>query len=99
MAPAVLGEQDAPLVFVAAKFSDPESKQVTVELRRTTEGELALVTYSTLERLVQGCGERQHWIGVPAEALAVLAEQAGAEIVLQDVPLPEEERRSREATS
>ncbi|GAA4854611.1 SAV_915 family protein [Saccharopolyspora rosea] len=77
---------------------DPQQphQQVRVELRRTTDGALALLTYTSLERLVEGCGQQQAWISVPGNAVRKLAEDTEAEVILQDVPLPESELQTGE---
>ena len=80
-------------VFIPAQPTPNDDSQARLELRLTTEGALALVTYTTLERLVLACGERQPWIAVGGSDLLKVAEQTGAEIVLQDIELPGEERR------
>jgi hypothetical protein len=92
VAPAVLrGEQVS--VFVPSRPMTAEDHEAVLELRKTSEGALALVTYTSLERLVEGCGSQQAWISVPESELQHLAKQVDAQVILQDVPLPDEQRQ------
>ncbi|WP_009950386.1 SAV_915 family protein [Saccharopolyspora erythraea] len=59
-----------------------------MELRQTTGGALALVLYTSLERLVECCGEHQPWMKVPTKELPAVVEQVGAQVIREDVPLP-----------
>ncbi|GAA4851414.1 hypothetical protein GCM10025787_38330 [Saccharopolyspora rosea] len=74
-------------VFIPAR-ADVGNQQVQLELRYTTEGALALVLYTSLERLVECCGEQQAWVKVPASELATIVDQVGAQVIREDVPLP-----------
>lgn len=89
-APAVGIDGDS--VFIPSEPMKPDDEQANVELRETTEGALALVSFTSLDRLVEGCGEHQAWISVPRAEVQRLAEQVGAQVILQDVPLPHEQR-------
>ncbi|MBQ6643973.1 MAG: hypothetical protein IJH84_23470 [Saccharopolyspora sp.] len=92
VAPAVLGDEGAEL-FIPCARAAPHDQQVQLELRHTTENALALVTYTSLERLVEGCGDQQPWISVPSAEVQQLAEQVAAQVILQDVPLPDDQRQ------
>jgi len=92
VAPAVLGDEHAEL-FLPTGRTVPADQEVQLELRYTTEGALALVTFTSLERLVEGCGDQQPWISVPGAEVEQLAAQVGAQVILQDVPLPEDQRQ------
>lgn len=92
VAPAVLGDQGAE-VFVLCSRASPYDQEVQLELRHTTENALALMTYTSLERLVEGCGDQQPWISVPSAEVQQLAEQVAAQVILQDVPLPDDQRQ------
>ncbi|GAA2784914.1 SAV_915 family protein [Saccharopolyspora taberi] len=86
--------EDPPQAFVPCKPVKAGSAEATVELRRTTTGELALPTFTSLRRFVEGCGDRQPWIAVARADVQKIAEQVGAEVVLEDVALPDTERRT-----
>lgn len=90
VAPAAWGEVGD--VFLPSQQAAPSDPQVQLDLRTTTEGALALVSFTSLERLVEGCGERQAWISVPETEVQRIAEQVGAQVILQDLPLPDEQR-------
>ncbi len=91
------GADELPLTaFLPTEPVSVEDQEVRLELRYTTEGALALMTFTSLERLVASCGDQQPWIAVPGGELPMVAERAGAELVLEDFALPESERRIEE---
>lgn len=84
---------DSGAVFIPSEPMTPEDQQANLELRETTEGALALVSFTSLEQLVEGCGEQQAWISIPEAEVQQLAAQVGAQVILQDVPLPDQQRK------
>ena len=66
-------------------------REVSVVLRQVEPGLVVLLAYSSLARLVAGCGPRQPWVSVRAEVVDELASSAGATAVLLDVALPEQD--------
>ncbi|QGK68980.1 hypothetical protein GIY23_05015 [Allosaccharopolyspora coralli] len=97
VAPAVLGAPQTE-VFVPSERASTGDQQVRFELRYTSEGAFALLTYTSLERLVEGCGEAQPWVSVADTDVMTLAEQTGAQVVLQDVPLPDDDMKTTQET-
>ncbi|WP_255658017.1 SAV_915 family protein [Actinoplanes sp. L3-i22] len=67
-----------------------------MDLRRTRAGQLALLVYSALDRLVDCCGAAQPWTVVPATQLERIRETTGVELILMDVSIPEHLRRDAE---
>ena len=59
---------------------------------RQLDDELVLLTYSSVEELVAGCGPHQPWASLRSDLVGDLLPQMGATAVLLDVPLPEEDR-------
>lgn len=97
IAPAVLGaeyegEQTGDAVFVPSRRLQRGDTEATLELRRTEDGQLAILAYSSLELLVDGCGEGQPWVAVPRERVAGLLSLSAADVVLWDVALSQEQR-------
>ncbi|WP_281290255.1 SAV_915 family protein [Saccharopolyspora dendranthemae] len=89
-----MGEaDDDTAVFLPAEPVAAGDRQARLELRHTTGGQLALLVYTSLERLVKACGDQQPWISVPVAELHSIAEQVEAEVVLEDIALPDVERR------
>lgn len=94
--PAVLGDQPpqaeqpawpetAYLPIGAVSIEDEHAR---LELRHTTQGDLGLVSFSSVEQLVDSYGQEQPWIAIAGEQLPAAAEQTGAQVVLIDVPVP-----------
>lgn len=82
--------------FVPSQRRYPGEEEVTLELRRTEEGQLAVLAFSSLGVLVAGCGEAQPWVAVPTERLDDLVRLSGADVVLWNVGLDEEQRHDEE---
>jgi hypothetical protein len=66
--------------------------EAILELRRTEEGQLAVLAYSSLALLVAGCGEEQPWVAVPRDRVTELCRLTGADAVLWDVGLEPAQR-------
>ncbi|GGN63068.1 hypothetical protein GCM10010112_21940 [Actinoplanes lobatus] len=67
-----------------------------MDLRPTQSGQVALLVYSALDRLVENCGESQPWTVLPATELERIREATGFELILLDVCIPERLRRGAE---
>lgn len=85
-----------PVVYVPCSPRDPGDEELSVDLRRTREGKLALLVYSALDRLVTCCGEQQPWVVLPTANLEKIREKTGFELILLDIEIPEEFRRHGE---
>lgn len=68
---------------------------VTVELRDTTDGHRALLTFTSLQQLVDGCGDGQPWVAVRGEQIEDIKVRSGADVVLWDAALPVDQRQTR----
>lgn len=68
--------------------------EAVLELRHTDQGELAVLAYGSLDALVDGCGPAQPWICLPAERLDELVGRSGADGVLWEPELSEEQRHN-----
>lgn len=104
VSPAVIGaeyesspeDQLAGHAFVPSQRASLSDGEVTLELRQTEEGLLAMLAFSSLELLVSGCGHAQPWVAVPMERVEELQRQCGAEVVLWDVAIPPDLRHFSE---
>lgn len=94
--PAVLGAEYAGLeegeaagpVFIATQRVGPQDSEARVELRKDDAGRLAMLGYSSHERLVAGAGESQPWVAVATESVYQVQQDCGADVVLWDIELP-----------
>lgn len=68
---------------------------VTLELRALGDGTIAMPAYSSLNDLVASCGDGQPWVAVRDHQVEALRRDSGAEIVVWDIALPFEERKTR----
>lgn len=82
-----------PVVFLpCARPFGPEDSDVELESFETGDG-AALLVFSSLEALVEGCGENQPWITIPLNCLAELRRRCGGEpTVVWDAVLPTSKR-------
>lgn len=76
-----------PTVFVPSARVRPGDAELSLELRTLADGRTALLAYSTLDRLVDGCGPAQPWASIRADRLSELREHF--DVVLVDAELPE----------
>jgi hypothetical protein len=87
-----------PYVYVPCSPVREGATELTVDLRRTRSGQVALLVYSALDRLVDNCGEHQAWTALPAADLERIREATGFELILLDVCIPEHLRRGAEGS-
>ncbi|MGH3797027.1 MAG: SAV_915 family protein [Pseudonocardiaceae bacterium] len=78
------------MVYLPSQRVAGDDSETQLELRRLVDGRLVAVAYTTLERLVQGCGESQPWVLLPTPVLERYREQWGIEAVVLDAHLPPE---------
>ncbi|MGC4748388.1 SAV_915 family protein [Micromonospora sp. DT201] len=71
----------------------PGDDRLSVDLRRTRDGRMALLVYSALDRLVKCCGDQQPWTVMPATDLEAIRLDTQYEIVFLDLEIPDEFRR------
>jgi len=84
-----LSEDEVPeFVFVPAeRVTGGISPDTRVELRAVAGGGLALLTYSSPERLAENCGPHQPWVAFPGARVEELRQQTGADVAVLDAPL------------
>lgn len=90
-----------PIVYVpCALVQNSErqsSKEMTIELRQTRDGRLALLVYSAMDRLIAHCGPAQPWTILASKDLEQVRLATGFELVLLDLDIPEELRHTGDA--
>lgn len=74
--------------YVAPQRLRPEDVEAVLELRRTVDGGLGLLAYTSLDLLVAGCGPAQPWVAVPVERVSEVAGLSGADTVVWDAGPP-----------
>ena len=82
-----------PVVYVPCERPPAPDGELIVDLRRTRNGQVALLVYSALDRLVCYCGPRQPWVVMPTASLEHVNERAPFDMILLDMDIPEEHRR------
>jgi hypothetical protein len=85
-----------PYVYVPCSPVHEGDIELTVDLRRTQTGRIALLVYSALDRLVDCCGPEQPWTVLPAIDLEKVREATGFELIMLDMRIPEHLRRGAE---
>jgi hypothetical protein len=82
-----------PVVHVpcAPTQSDDE---LTIDLRATKDGRLVLLVYSAMDRLIEHCGPAQPWTVMLTKDLEHARLATGFELILLDLDIPEELRRT-----
>lgn len=83
-------------VFVPTQRMRRGDAEFLVEMRHLQDGRLALLTYSSLDALVEGCGDAQPWVEVPAERVEEIRDVVGAEVVVMDQALDAAQRHEAE---
>jgi hypothetical protein len=82
-----------PIVYVPCAPAQTD-EELTIDLRATRDGRLALLVYSAMDRLVAHCGPAQPWTVMLTRDLEQARRATGFELVLLDLDIPEELRRT-----
>lgn len=85
-----------PMVYLPCEAHVQDPADAVVELRRTNDDQMALMTYSALDRLKYCCGEQQPWLLLPTGVLRHLRSAHRFDVVLLDVVIPPELRTAPE---
>ncbi|GGL18902.1 SAV_915 family protein [Mangrovihabitans endophyticus] len=85
-----------PVVYVPCAPAQ-SGDELTIDLRVARDGRLALLVYSAMDRLVEHCGPAQPWTVMLTKDLEQARLATGFELILLDLDIPEELRRTGEA--
>jgi hypothetical protein len=85
-----------PMLYVPSAGPSADGS-LLLDLRRIDDGRLALLVYTALDRLHTGCGQHQPWALVPTQTLDEIDAVQPYDLVLVDVSLPAELRRTAAA--
>ncbi len=58
------------MLYVPVADYGPDSAELTIDFRRMVDGRTALIAFTALDRLIDGCGSAQPWVLVPTPAAA-----------------------------
>jgi hypothetical protein len=86
-----------PIVYVPCAPAQSSDEELTIELRQTRDGRLALLVYSAMDRLIAHCGPAQPWTVLATADLEKVRLTSGFDLVLLDLDIPEELRHAGEA--
>ncbi|GAA3621576.1 hypothetical protein GCM10022223_43090 [Kineosporia mesophila] len=87
------GEVFPPVVYVPCERPQTDG-ELTLDLRETKDGRLALLVYSAMDRLVALCGPEQPWTVMLAVDLEKARLATSFELILLDISIPQELRRT-----
>jgi hypothetical protein len=82
-----------PIVYVPCAPAQSD-EELTIDLRVTKDGRLALLVYSAMDRLIAHCGPAQPWTVMATKDLEQARLATGFELILLDLDIPEELRRT-----
>ena len=82
-----------PVVYVPCS-PDQTPGELTVDLRTARDGRLALLVYSAMDRLIAHCGPAQPWTVMVTKDLEQARLATGFELILLDLDIPQELRRT-----
>jgi hypothetical protein len=85
-----------PIVYVPCAPAQSEA-ELAIDLRVTKDGRRALLVYSSMDRLVTYCGGEQPWTVMATQDLEQARLATGFELILLDLDIPEELRRTGES--
>ncbi|WP_243791452.1 SAV_915 family protein [Saccharopolyspora gloriosae] len=88
-------EQVPETVYLPSQRATRQDEEVTLELRDTAQGDRALLAFTSLRELVDGCGDGQAWVAVRGHQIDDLRARSGADVILWDAALPVDELRTR----
>ncbi len=83
-----------PIVYVPCAEPVTPDRELVLDARTTKDGRTALLAYTALDRLVSCCGEEQPWVPLQSHELEAYREAPGFDLLLLDVEIPTQFRRS-----
>ncbi|MFD6859429.1 SAV_915 family protein [Rhodococcus sp. NPDC060090] len=83
-----------PYLYIPCAQGVSDPADAVVDLRYLSDGRIALLGYTALDRLLSCCGDSQPWLVVPASLLPRLRQSYRWDVLLLDIEIPENERRS-----
>lgn len=89
----MIEDDEAPTVLYLPTAAQTNGEEVAFVLRELEDGRRALLVFTSLERLVEGCGDEQPWVSIRAEALPEFEGLTEPDVLLWDAVLAPEIRQ------
>jgi type III secretion system (T3SS) SseB-like protein len=83
-----------PMLYLPVADCADGRDELSIDFRRMRDGRTALVAYTALDRLVDGCGPAQPWVLLPTADLTAIEERSPYDVILLDVAIPDHMRRT-----
>jgi hypothetical protein len=90
--PSVDGSSLPPVLYVPCVEHVVEIDGLQLEYRQTSDGKVAFMAYTALDRLRDSCGVDQPWVMLPLAAVRALYTDRPWDVLLLDLHVPEEHR-------
>jgi hypothetical protein len=81
------------MLYVPVAEYESGSAELTLDFRRMADGRTALVAFTALDRLINGCGDAQPWVMLPTAQLTEIDQRSPYDVILLDVVIPADQRR------
>jgi hypothetical protein len=75
-------------LYLPTGTPEADGSGASIELRLTPEGKTALIAFSSLDKLIECCGEHQPWLLVRTENLGTVHRGHPYDLIVLDTPLP-----------
>lgn len=82
-----------PVLYVPIHEEVADPTQARVEYRATQDGRVAVLAYTALDRLIEGCGNGQPWILLPTPRFEEMRKVKHFDMVLVDIEMPDDLKR------
>lgn len=96
-APAARKQELPPVVYVPSQPMEPGETELNLELRYLSDGQIAVLAYTSLDRLVHAFGTAQPWALLYSEQVWELCDNGTVDVIAVDPEIPAELRRDERA--
>jgi hypothetical protein len=83
-----------PMLYVPVADYGSGSDELSIDFRRMVDGRTALIAYTALDRLIDGCGPAQPWVLLPTAQLSAIDERRPYDVIVLDATVPADKRRT-----
>jgi hypothetical protein len=81
-----------PVLYVPVRSVPAGEQDLELELSRLTDGRVAALAYTSLDRLVAACGATRPWALLPTAQLGRLHDEGTVDVIALDPELPAQHR-------
>ncbi|WP_092531534.1 SAV_915 family protein [Amycolatopsis arida] len=89
----LIADDEAPTVLYTPTAAPLRGAEAALVLRELADGRRAMLVFTSLDRLVDGCGDEQPWLALRAEAIEEFRYLAQADTVLWDALIDPADRQ------